>query len=338
MSRAHLGFSNTVEPNMADNSIAPGVSLDHLLQLAQIRRGSGTDSQPAQLNQPPAEPTPQPSSGPDAAQERANEAADFDATALPAVDAPALDVGTSAGNTNTFYGDLFDKLDAQFAVDLFEKGGPVVAILFALSMIALTVVVLKIWQFTWLGVGSGRKANSALTMWIAGQRDSAYASIKHENNPSALVLAHGMRGVSAGAQERVVQDDVERVALTELSKLRSYMPVIEATVQIAPLLGLFGTVIGMISAFQALQAAGSQTDPAVLAGGIWVALLTTAIGLAIAIPAAFINYWLNGRIESEKQHMEIALTSLFTQRITDANHTNTATKARSEKVVKLAAE
>ena len=338
MGRANLGSQNAVEPNMAEYSVAPSVSLDHLTQLAQVRRGSGTDSQPAQRNKPPAEPTPPPSSGSDNAQALANEAAELDATALPAVDAPANSIGPSSESTNTFFGELFDKFDAQFAVSLFEKGGPVVAILFALSVLALTVVILKIWQFTWLGVGSGRKANSALTMWIAGQRDAAYASIKHEKNPTALVLAHGMRGVSAGARERIVQDDVERVALTELSKLRSFMPVIEATVQIAPLLGLFGTVIGMISAFQALQAAGSQTDPAVLAGGIWVALLTTAVGLAIAIPAAFINYWLSGRIESEKEHMEIALTSLFTQRITDANRPNTATTTRAEKVIKLAAE
>ena len=120
-----------------------------------------------------------------------------------------------------------------------------------------------------------------------------------------------MRGVTAGAEERIVREDVERIALAELGKLRSYMRVIEATVQIAPLLGLFGTVIGMISAFQALQTAGSETDPAVLAGGIWVALLTTAVGLAIAIPAAFVNYWLDGRIEREKEHIETTLDTVI---------------------------
>ena len=225
---------------------------------------------------------------------------------------------------------LFDRIDGQFAVDLFDKGGPVVVILFALSVIALTVVLLKFWQFTRLGVGRGRHADRALAMWIAGRRDDAYASIRGDENPSALVLAHGMRGVAAGAEERIVREDVERVALAELGKLRSYMRVIEATVQIAPLLGLFGTVIGMISAFQALQTAGSETDPAVLAGGIWVALLTTAIGLAIAIPAAFVNYWLDGRIEREKEHMESSLTGLFTQRITEEERSDTLPSPRVE--------
>jgi biopolymer transport protein ExbB len=51
------------------------------------------------------------------------------------------------------------------------------------------------------------------------------------------------------------------------------------------LLGLFGTVLGMVEAFRQLELAGSQVDPAVLSGGIWQALLTTAVGLAVAIPA-----------------------------------------------------
>ena len=95
------------------------------------------------------------------------------------------------------------------------------------------------------------------------------------------------------------------------------MRVLELTTQIAPLLGLFGTVLGMISAFQALQNAGAEADPAVLAGGIWVALMTTAVGLAIAIPAAFITAWFEGMIEGEKENMEATLTALFTGRATE---------------------
>ena len=231
---------------------------------------------------------------------------------------------------------LLDRLDLQFVVDLFDKGGPVVVILFVLSVVALTVVLLKLWQFTRLGVGSGRNVEQAVSLWIAGKRDKAHTMVRNEENPSAVALAHAMAGIAAGAEERIVREDVERVALTELGKLRSYMRVIEATVQLAPLLGLFGTVLGMISAFQALQATGSETDPAVLAGGIWVALLTTAVGLAIAIPAAFVNHWFEGRIEREKGLMEAALTSLFTQRITEVGRS--ASKSRSRAKLANAAE
>ncbi len=322
MSQSHLVSANILETD---------VSLGRLTQVAQVRRGSGSDGQrPSQVTSPP-EPPPPPDAVPD-------QAPVVDGTNLPAVDAPAVEASAPADSTPTLFDAVLGPVDVQFAVDLFDKGGPVVAILFALSVVALTVVIVKFWQFTWLSVGSGRKANKALVMWIAGKRDDAYAAIRNEKNPCALVLAHGMRGIAAGAQEKIVRDDVERVALTEIANLRSYMRVIEATVQIAPLLGLFGTVIGMISAFQALQAAGSETDPAVLAGGIWVALLTTAVGLAIAIPAAFINYWLDGKIEREKEHMEATLTSLFTQRITDKDRASPEPDSGAEKVIKLAAE
>jgi biopolymer transport protein ExbB len=70
--------------------------------------------------------------------------------------------------------------------------------------------------------------------------------------------------------------------------------------QMAPLLGLFGTVLGMIDAFQALQEAGDQVDPTVLAGGIWVALMTTAVGLAVAMPTSLILTWLESRVAAER--------------------------------------
>ena len=70
--------------------------------------------------------------------------------------------------------------------------------------------------------------------------------------------------------------------------------------QFSPLLGLLGTVIGMIEAFQALQGAGSQVDPSALAGGIWVALLTTAAGLAVTMPTGMALSWFEDRIDAER--------------------------------------
>lgn len=252
----------------------------------------------------------------------------------PGTNAPNVEISTPPDGDITF----FDRIDSQFAIDLFDKGGPVVVILFGLSVIALTVTIVKLWQFTRLGVGRGGKADMALAMWIAGRRDEAYDMLHGSDNPSAVVLTHGMRGLTAGAEEKIIREDVERVALTELRNMRSYMRVIEATVQIAPLLGLFGTVIGMISAFQALQAAGSETDPAILAGGIWIALLTTAVGLSIAIPAAFINYWFEGRIEREKHHMETVLTGLFTGRLTEADDGGALVSSITDREIRRAAE
>lgn len=225
---------------------------------------------------------------------------------------------------------MLDQSTLQPVWDLVAKGGPIVLFLIAMSIVATAVVLLKVWQFAWIGVGRTRHAESALKAWLTHDRASALAQLQGKRNPTARVLRHGMQGINNGASEAHLREDTERVALSELANLRSFMRVLDATVQLAPLIGLFGTVIGMIYAFQALQEAGSEADPTVLAGGIWVALMTTAVGLAVAIPAAFFNYWLEGRIEREQHAMESVLTSLMTGRITEPDVASHANAQRSQ--------
>jgi len=76
-------------------------------------------------------------------------------------------------------------------------------------------------------------------------------------------------------------------------------------------LGLFGTVTGMIGAFQALQEAGAQADPATLAGGIWQALLTTAAGMAVAIPAQIALTGFEGVLDRLRRDLEDRATAVF---------------------------
>ena len=75
--------------------------------------------------------------------------------------------------------------------------------------------------------------------------------------------------------------------------MRAQLPALEVIGTLTPLLGLLGTVLGMIAAFRAMEVAGSQVDPSVLSGGIWQALLTTAMGLAIAIPVMAAYNWMD---------------------------------------------
>lgn len=213
---------------------------------------------------------------------------------------------------------LFSTLRLDSLNTLLDSGGPVVAILLALSVFVTATILVKLWQFARLRVGWHRRPERAIKMWLCGQPAQALALIEDSNNPLQLVVAHAMRGLlSYPDEEARIREDVERIALAQLMRLRAYLRAIEAVVQVAPLLGLFGTVLGMIGAFRALQSAGAEADPAILAGGIWVALLTTAVGLAIAIPAALVLYWFEGIVEREQQAMEAALTSVLTQRLTD---------------------
>jgi biopolymer transport protein ExbB len=199
--------------------------------------------------------------------------------------------------------------------DLLEMGGPVTLVLLAMSLITLTVILAKLWQFARAGVGRYGALDEALAFWSRGRQDEAAHRLIRQRGVASRVALHAMSALQAGADEHRVREDTERVALSELSNLQSGLRVIEATVQTAPLLGLFGTVLGMIASFQALEGSGAQADPAVLAGGIWVALLTTAVGLAIAIPAALALTWFQGRIDRERARIEDAATSVFTRRL-----------------------
>ncbi len=81
------------------------------------------------------------------------------------------------------------------------------------------------------------------------------------------------------------------------------------------MLGLLGTVIGMISAFGNLALSQEMADPRLLAAGIWTALTTTALGLAIALVAYFLANWLEGRIEDERLTIEIAISAAIHGRV-----------------------
>ncbi|GHB45558.1 biopolymer transporter ExbB [Pseudovibrio japonicus] len=204
-------------------------------------------------------------------------------------------------------------------MDLLAKGGVVVGLLLVVSVLALTIVFAKLWQFWLAGVGRHRKAEQSVAVWRVGKRAEAYKIVASDRSPLSDVLAHTMRGLmKPQVPEEKVREDVERVCLTHLGDLRSYLRALDMIAQIAPLLGLFGTVLGMIGAFQAMADAGSQVDPSTLAGGIWVALMTTAVGLAVAIPASVMLSLFEGRIEKEQGAMERMVTELFTGAVTSA--------------------
>jgi biopolymer transport protein ExbB len=90
----------------------------------------------------------------------------------------------------------------------------------------------------------------------------------------------------------------------QIQRLSFGLRPLEVIATVAPLLGLFGTVLGMIEAFKAMEAAGAQVDPAVLSGGIWQALLTTAVGLGVAIPVSLIHSLF------ERQHESLSIQML----------------------------
>ena len=104
---------------------------------------------------------------------------------------------------------------------------------------------------------------------------------------------------------------LEAEAEVRFARLEGGFRLLDSVAQLAPLLGLFGTVLGMIEAFQSLQSAGSTVDPSLLAGGIWVALMTTAVGLAVAMPTSMILAWFESRTARERVFADKALRTVL---------------------------
>ena len=187
------------------------------------------------------------------------------------------------------------------AQSLVQLGGPVIMILGAMSLVGVAVVLLKIYQFVVLRVEARRFVGDRLAEFRRGEIARCMGALAQERNPIARVLEVAVAGHAArpGADTDLVRERAHAVATVQLESLRSYIRVLEVIASLSPLLGLFGTVLGMIDAFQRLQQAGTQVDPAILSGGIWEALLTTAAGLAVAMPAAVAVTWLQRTVEPE---------------------------------------
>lgn len=195
---------------------------------------------------------------------------------------------------------------------LLELGGPVVAVLLALSIFAVALIGLKLFQFVRERVGASGRAQQALRLWNNGRTGEARQLAESGASAASAAVAVAMRlAATRNVPKSAIEQEVGRIAVTRLHDLQRGFRALDAIAQIAPLLGLFGTVLGMIEAFQQLQAAGNSVDPSILAGGIWVALLTTAVGLAVAMPVSLALTWFETRLEDERVAIETLTAAVF---------------------------
>lgn len=193
----------------------------------------------------------------------------------------------------------------------------VFAALAALSVAALTVCLFKTIQFQRLGVGRSARVEAILDAWLGGRPDEATRAARIRDGVGVRVLEAVLSALQARPNDAAYAEELGRnAAMGEMNLLTRRMRVLEAVVQGAPMLGLLGTVVGMIDAFATLSLAQGAVDPALLAGGIWTALTTTAAGLAIALVTYFFATWLEGRIEGERQTIEVAVSTAIHGRLT----------------------
>lgn len=173
-----------------------------------------------------------------------------------------------------------------------------------LALCLVIGILVIIWKFFSLMAKSTstRKILKAVDELLAGQRiDEALELTRESDSPAANILYAGLERHEEGTDR--VMKAIENQGLIELSKLERGLVVLATLTNVSPLLGFLGTVIGMIIAFQSIEAAG-EVEATLVAGGIKVALLTTAAGLTIAIPVSIGHNYFVSKIDSLVIDME----------------------------------
>ena len=205
---------------------------------------------------------------------------------------------------------ILGALDA--AATALGAGGPVVLILIGCSLVAAVIALAKIAQFYSVGLFRATEVEHVLRVWRQGQTEEAVSLMAEQRGPVAQTAVLAMRAQLAAVPQTAIREESVRTANAILEDLRTWLRPLELVGSMAPLLGLFGTVLGMIEAFKQMELAGSQVNPAILSGGIWEALITTAVGLAVAMPVIAVLAWLERRIERLEYEFDDSLRQVLT--------------------------
>ncbi|KHF24847.1 MotA/TolQ/ExbB proton channel family protein [Solemya velum gill symbiont] len=198
--------------------------------------------------------------------------------------------------------------------EMISKGGPIVWVLAAYSVVGVAIVLERYFLFIRM-----RRLPQSVTEQL-GQllvRRDAQDYVADLKGPEARIIQGMIDADRKGVKDlarvggRVRDDELQRMALG----LRT-LGVLSNT---APLLGLLGTITGLIKAFIVIEEAGGRVDGQALAGGIWEAMITTGVGLSVAIPLLILLHFLEGMVDRRAQSMEQSIALLLERRSIDAD-------------------
>lgn len=177
--------------------------------------------------------------------------------------------------------------------ELVTAGGWLMIPILACSVIAMAIVIERLWMLR-----TSRVVPSDLVaqVWSASrqrQLNNTQIATISKSSPLGRIVAAGL--INRSYSRDVMKEAIEDVGRQVVHELERYLNTLGTIASITPLLGLLGTVIGMIKVFSAITVVGVG-NPSVLAGGISVALITTAAGLSVAIPSLMFHRYLTGRV------------------------------------------
>lgn len=194
-------------------------------------------------------------------------------------------------------------------LEIINKGGPVVLILIGYSLVALTIVIERLLYFWRLARPTGEFAVQVQSALSRGQK------VQFDDQtvgPETAVVRGMMAAANAGVKD--LGQVASRLGSNELQRMERGFRTLGVLGNTAPLLGLFGTITGMIKAFRVIEQAGGKVDAQALAGGIWEAMITTGVGLAVAIPVLLLLHMLEGLSDQRTRAMRHYASLVLEQR------------------------
>jgi biopolymer transport protein ExbB len=187
-------------------------------------------------------------------------------------------------------------------IEFLSKGGVLVVPILLCSVLALAIFLERLIRFARLRIGGNGLVQKIARHVKNGEDQQAYELAGTSNTPMGRILANAME---VKDQDRETLETVLVHATDEeVRGLSRYLQALATIGNIAPLLGLLGTVLGMIKAFMVIQQMGGKVNAAVLAGGIWEAMLTTALGLAVALPTIVAHSYLVARVDKYEAQLQ----------------------------------
>ncbi len=183
----------------------------------------------------------------------------------------------------------------------FTSGGPVMIFIALVALAVIVMAVERIIFFKKEYINADVLMERVIGLWEKGHRDDALNLCRRTSGPVARMLLAALLKHQSG--KKVMEETIHQQHLEEIPRLSKNLSAIAVLAGIAPLLGLLGTVSGMISTFQIITYHGGG-DPRLLAGGISEALITTEFGLIVAIPALLVHSYLSGRADKIASDME----------------------------------
>ena len=186
--------------------------------------------------------------------------------------------------------------------EIIKRGGVLMVPIILCSIAALAIIIERLIQVRKAGKLTRAFLFKVEQALVLGKSREVEKLSQSSEGPMASIFRAGL-GAAAFGDERV-KEALDEAGRKEIAGLEKYLGGLSTIIGGAPLLGFLGTVLGMIQAFQRIEQLGGNVNASVLAGGIWQALITTAAGLSVAIPALFAHNYILARIRSVVTQME----------------------------------